>query len=76
MSVNLLPVLGEDKYRNPQLDSVQKVRDLGALSLNRTPPSNSSPQGSGNFGKVGTKIVRTMGMEDLKETDMTELMNL
>lgn len=72
-SVNILPVVSENKYRNAQPDNVQKVR---TLSLNRTSPSNSFPQGSGNFGKVGRKIVRTVGMEDPKETGMTGLMHI
>lgn len=60
-SEKLLPVVGENTDRHPQLDNGLKARDLGALSLNGMSPSNSSPQGSGNFGKVGGKIVRAAG---------------
>lgn len=51
LSKKLPAAVDGNKYRVPQLVSVQEVRDFGTLSHNGVSPSNSSPQGSGYTAK-------------------------
>lgn len=55
-----------NKYRDSQLDSLQRARDLGALS-----PEWSSPQGSGNWSRGGRMSAKPVGMKDAKETTLS-----
>ena len=47
-SQNLLPATDRNKYRDPQPDTTQRVRDLGTLSPKWMSLPNASPQSSGN----------------------------
>ena len=46
-----------NKYRDPQPDIIQRVRDLGTFSPNKMSPSNSSCQGSVNSIEEETERV-------------------
>jgi hypothetical protein len=56
-----LPSAGDgNKYKDPQLDNEQKVRNLGTLSpIMVHVPSKSSPESSGGSG--GQKILKASG---------------
>ncbi|KAL6040016.1 hypothetical protein STEG23_015582, partial [Scotinomys teguina] len=47
-SEKLPPAADENKYIEPQLDIMKRVRDLGTLRVNAMSPSTLSPQGSVN----------------------------
>lgn len=52
------PAVNENRYRHPQLDSLQRVRDLGTSAVNRLSPSNPSPRSSENPVEEETEMVR------------------
>lgn len=64
-SAKLPPALDGNKCRDPQPDSMLRVKGLGTCSPNETSPSNPSLQSSlCGCRKGGGKIVRARGMED------------
>ena len=59
----------EDKNKNPQPDIMQRVRDLGTLSLKGVSPSFPFPQGSGNPEEgESERVGEPQGMADTKNT--------
>lgn len=51
LSEKFPPAENGSKYKDPQIDSVQRMKDLGTLVPNRRPPSNPSIQVSGTLWK-------------------------
>lgn len=55
-SGTLPPRVGGNKYRDSQLNNVQRVRDLRTLSPEWVSPSNPSPKVSGNPTEKETRF--------------------
>lgn len=59
------PAVGGERDRLPQLD--RECETLGLSVLNGMPPSNPSPQGSGNYGEEEVGRLLRVGVHGRKQ---------
>lgn len=68
------PALGKNKYSNPQLDNVQRVKDLGTLGTKWDVSVKSLPSQLREPCGTGRKSVRTRGDGGHRENKAEQLM--